>query len=242
MAWTGMRAGRYVVRASPVSLRRGVWAPVAISPRGRQAVLADLVPGPHAEVLALWTTAPRLRDGRLDPRRRAIFAAWGHYGGRGATRVATPPTGGRRRARRPARNGCAGGTQRNARGGVRSAERHGARGLGNGERRAAHRLRAARRGTAPGQRGRARPGEARAHRGWRVSRSMAGRAGSGAPGRGGLAPTRASTAAPCGSERRWRPGGSRRLAAAGRRRSRSRGCAGAGRVAARRRNPQCRRR
>jgi len=90
IAWTGIGAGRYVVRASPVSLRRGVWAPVTISPRGRQALLADLVPGPRAEVLALWTTAPRLRDGALDPRRRAIFAAWGHYGGHGEARFAAP--------------------------------------------------------------------------------------------------------------------------------------------------------
>ncbi len=90
LAWTGMRAGRYVVRASPVSLRRGVWAPVTISARGRQALLADLVAGPRAEVLALWTTAPRLRDGRLDPRGRAIFAAWGHYGGHGEARFAAP--------------------------------------------------------------------------------------------------------------------------------------------------------
>jgi hypothetical protein len=89
IAWTGMRAGRYVVRASPVSLRRGVWAPVTISPRGRQATLASLVPGPRAEALALWTTAPRLPDGTLDGRRRAIFAAWGHYGGHGEARFAT---------------------------------------------------------------------------------------------------------------------------------------------------------
>jgi hypothetical protein len=90
IAWTGMRAGRYVVRASPVSLRRGVWAPVTISPRGRQATLASLVPGPRAEVLALWTTAPRLPDGSLDGSRRAIFAAWGHYGGHGEARFAAP--------------------------------------------------------------------------------------------------------------------------------------------------------
>ncbi len=31
IAWTGVDAGRYVVRASPVSLRRGAWAPVVIS-------------------------------------------------------------------------------------------------------------------------------------------------------------------------------------------------------------------
>ncbi len=34
IAWTGVDAGRYVVRASPVSLRRGAWAPVVISGLG----------------------------------------------------------------------------------------------------------------------------------------------------------------------------------------------------------------
>ena len=93
MAWTGMRDGRYVVRASPVSLRRGVWAPVTISPPargGEETLLADLVPGPDAEVLALWTAARRGRGGELDPRRRAIIAAWGHYGGHGEARFASP--------------------------------------------------------------------------------------------------------------------------------------------------------
>ncbi len=118
MAWTGMRAGRYVVRASPVSLRRGVWAPIVISAppastgsptllgrpglpvssrvaggsRPTQALLADLVSGPRAEVLALWSTAPLARGGQLDGRRRAIAAAWGHYGGHGEARFASPET------------------------------------------------------------------------------------------------------------------------------------------------------
>ncbi len=34
IAWTGVDADRYVVRASPVSLRRGAWAPVVISGGG----------------------------------------------------------------------------------------------------------------------------------------------------------------------------------------------------------------
>jgi hypothetical protein len=132
MAWTGLSAGRYVVRASPVSLHRGVWAPVTISTAppaspaslaaaagvgasmaavgasaaragrgagaaarapsasGTEALLADLVPGPRAEALALWTVARRLRDGALDARHRAIEAAWGHYGGPGEARFAAP--------------------------------------------------------------------------------------------------------------------------------------------------------
>jgi hypothetical protein len=109
MAWPGLRAGRYVVRASPVSLRRGAWAPVtvsgspatpagastAVAARRRQAtdaMLADLVPGPRAEVLALWTTAPRLPSGTPDPARRAIEAAWGHYGGHGEALFAPAET------------------------------------------------------------------------------------------------------------------------------------------------------
>jgi hypothetical protein len=91
MAWTGIGAGRYVVRASPVSLRRGAWAPVAISGTlARDAVLADLVPGPHAEALALWSTAPRLPAGGPNPRRRAIVAAKGHYAGHGEVAFEAP--------------------------------------------------------------------------------------------------------------------------------------------------------
>lgn len=98
MAWTGMRSGRYVVCASPVSLRRGVWAPVVVSAaraspgsdreRPTQALLADLVPGPRAEVLALWTAAPLTPRGKSAD--RAIEAAWGHYGGHGEARFAPP--------------------------------------------------------------------------------------------------------------------------------------------------------
>jgi hypothetical protein len=91
VAWTGIGAGRYVVRASPVSLRRGAWAPVTISgPGGGDAVLADLVAGPHAEALALWTAAPRTASGVPDPWRRAIRAARGHYAGAGEVAFAAP--------------------------------------------------------------------------------------------------------------------------------------------------------
>jgi hypothetical protein len=40
IAWTGVDAGRYVVRASPVSLRRGAWAPVVISGLGSDGAQA----------------------------------------------------------------------------------------------------------------------------------------------------------------------------------------------------------
>lgn len=122
MAWTGTSLGRYAVRVSPVSLRRGAWAPVTISgptpgagaaarsgasatatrasgpAEARRAtsagavdaVLADLVPGPHAEALALWSAAPRLPGGGPNPRRRAILAARGHYAGAGEVAFAAP--------------------------------------------------------------------------------------------------------------------------------------------------------
>jgi hypothetical protein len=102
IAWTGVRAGHYAVRAAPVSLRRGAWAPVvisdpsnpSISSRGSDAVLADLVPGPDAEALALWRAAPRLPDGvgRVGPDSWAIVAARGHYAGHGEVFFEAPET------------------------------------------------------------------------------------------------------------------------------------------------------
>ena len=117
LAWTGVDAGRYVVRASPVSLRRGAWAPVVISgggPAGGQAgagvpatggptgadrppapdaVLADVAAGPDAEAFALWRAGPSSAHGGradLDPRRWAIRAARGHYAGHGEVSFAAP--------------------------------------------------------------------------------------------------------------------------------------------------------
>lgn len=99
IAWTGLVGGRYVVRASPVSLRRGVWAPVTVSASAatdpdEEAMLAGLVAGPRAEVLALWSVVPRVGAGAAadGTRRRAIAAAWGHYGGHGEARFAAPET------------------------------------------------------------------------------------------------------------------------------------------------------
>jgi hypothetical protein len=96
MAWTGLVAGRYVVRASPVSLRRGAWAPVTISGgSGWDATLADLVSGPRAEALALWSADPRrpggggVRPGRAASQ-GALFAARGHYAGHGEVSFETP--------------------------------------------------------------------------------------------------------------------------------------------------------
>ncbi len=115
IAWTGVDAGRYVVRASPVSLRRGAWAPVVISDFGSgggqtsasgapasdarrdanrtgrassisgDAVLADLAAGPDAEAFAVWRTAPNSPGGT--PGRA------GADSGRFAPRAATTPGG-----------------------------------------------------------------------------------------------------------------------------------------------------
>lgn len=97
IAWTGVDRGRYVVRASPVSLRRGAWAPVVISGGGStDAVLADIAAGSDAEAFAVWRTAPSStgggRAGRADsnPRRWAIRAARGHYAGQGEVSFAAP--------------------------------------------------------------------------------------------------------------------------------------------------------
>ncbi len=54
IAWTGVNADRYVVRASPVSLRRGAWAPVAISSGGS----TDAQAGGSIDVQAGATRAP----------------------------------------------------------------------------------------------------------------------------------------------------------------------------------------
>jgi hypothetical protein len=48
IAWTGVDAGRYVVRASPVSLHRGAWAPVVISGLGSDGGQADANGAPAA--------------------------------------------------------------------------------------------------------------------------------------------------------------------------------------------------
>ena len=118
IAWTGVDGGRYVVRASPVSLRRGAWAPVVISGLGSaggqaganrtpttggqtgadrasagDAVLADIAAGPDAEAFALWRTAPSLANGapgRAGSDSWAIRAARGHYAGHGEVSFAAP--------------------------------------------------------------------------------------------------------------------------------------------------------
>ncbi len=98
IAWTGVDASHYVVRASPVSLRRGAWAPVVISgfashAPATDAVLADLAAGPGAEAFALWRIAPSSAGGsagRAGSDSWAIRASRGHYAGQGEVSFTTP--------------------------------------------------------------------------------------------------------------------------------------------------------
>jgi hypothetical protein len=90
MAWTGMAGGHYAVRAAPVSLT-GVGQPLTLSAAGQDSLLADLVPGPHDEVLALWSAAPRTAGG-LDRGNVEIVASRGSAGGAfGPPEVVAPP-------------------------------------------------------------------------------------------------------------------------------------------------------
>ncbi len=53
MAWAGLEGGRYVVRASPVSLRRGAWAPVVVSPAAGSLAAGEIPPTALACCLGL---------------------------------------------------------------------------------------------------------------------------------------------------------------------------------------------
>jgi hypothetical protein len=75
LAWTGSEAGHWAIRTAPIDLH-GVRAPNTISPPGRDALLADLAPGPDDEALALWTE-PQPTSAGLDLGRQAIFTARG---------------------------------------------------------------------------------------------------------------------------------------------------------------------
>ncbi|MCA1689804.1 MAG: hypothetical protein LC720_05005 [Actinobacteria bacterium] len=90
MAWTGMSAGRYVVRAAPISLDGSRPATVVSRP-SEDAILADLATGSRGEALAVWTAAPRQGRG-LDMRRAKIEAARGVILAPGVARFAAPAT------------------------------------------------------------------------------------------------------------------------------------------------------
>jgi len=75
LAWTGAVAGHWAIRVAAIDLN-GVHPPNTISPPGRDALLADLAPGPDDEALALWTE-PLQSTAGLDLGSQAIFAARG---------------------------------------------------------------------------------------------------------------------------------------------------------------------
>ena len=75
LAWTGAQSGHWVVRTAAVDLN-GVRTISTISAPGRNALLADLAPGPAGEAYALWTE-PQSSASGLDLDDRALYAARG---------------------------------------------------------------------------------------------------------------------------------------------------------------------
>ena len=75
LAWTGAVAGHWAIRVAAIDMH-GVHPAGTISPPGRDALLADLAPGPDDEALALWTEPLQTAAG-LDLGSQAIFAARG---------------------------------------------------------------------------------------------------------------------------------------------------------------------
>jgi hypothetical protein len=75
LAWTGAESGHWVVRTAAVDLN-GVRTISTISVPGRNALLADLAPGPAGEAYALWTEPPSSASG-LDLNDQALYAARG---------------------------------------------------------------------------------------------------------------------------------------------------------------------
>jgi hypothetical protein len=75
LAWTGALDGHWAIRVAAIDMH-GVHPAGTISPPGRDALLADLAPGPDDEALALWTEPLRTAAG-LDLGSQTIFAARG---------------------------------------------------------------------------------------------------------------------------------------------------------------------
>ncbi|HEY3865737.1 MAG TPA: hypothetical protein VGL54_06590 [Solirubrobacteraceae bacterium] len=78
LAWTGAVAGHWAIRAAAID-QRGVLPSSTISPAGRDALLADLAPGPDDEALALWSEPQPSAIG-LDLGTQALYAARGFDG------------------------------------------------------------------------------------------------------------------------------------------------------------------
>ena len=74
LAWTLAEHGHYVVRAAPAVFAASR-PTTRLSDPNSQSILAALAPGPAAEAIALWRTAPPLGDGALDMRRAELWTA-----------------------------------------------------------------------------------------------------------------------------------------------------------------------
>jgi hypothetical protein len=75
IAWAGSAAGHWVVRTAAIGEALG--PPNTIAAPGADAMLADLVPGPDADALVLWTEPRGLQAQPREPAAQAIFAARG---------------------------------------------------------------------------------------------------------------------------------------------------------------------
>jgi hypothetical protein len=89
MAWAGSARGRWVVRTTMID-RAGRPAVSTIARAGRDALLADLAPGPDDDALVLWSEPQQGAVGRPDLDRNAIFAARGIDGSSGRPVFARP--------------------------------------------------------------------------------------------------------------------------------------------------------
>jgi hypothetical protein len=76
LAWTGAASGHWVVRTAAVD-ESGVRAIETISTTGRDALLADLEPGPAGEAYALWSEPRALPSGSAPLGEQAVYAARG---------------------------------------------------------------------------------------------------------------------------------------------------------------------
>ena len=88
LAWTGAAAGHWVVRTAAVD-ENGVRTIDTISTPGRDALLADLAPGPAGEAYALWSE-PRATPSGLDLGEEGLYAARGFDAYPGRTIFAAP--------------------------------------------------------------------------------------------------------------------------------------------------------
>jgi hypothetical protein len=90
LAWSGASDGHWVVHTAAVDLN-GVHAVNTISSSGREAVLADLAPGPDGEAFALWSE-PQPSAAGHGPGAGALLSARGTDAYPGLTEFSAPET------------------------------------------------------------------------------------------------------------------------------------------------------